>query len=134
MHIQKYCLFVYGTLKKNQSAGHLLSNSEYLGKALTKPQYALYASDNYPGLIQEPDGEEIAGEVYRITDPTKELLDRYEGVPYGLFRWSSVQIKTLNFLDEHKYLESKIINSVLPVYTYIFCGNLNNFCKIKEWT
>lgn len=134
MYKQNYHIFVYGTLKRDKSAGHLLANSQYLGLGTTSDKYTLYGSDIYPGLVLEQNSSGVDGEIYCISENTKDILDRYEGVDYGLFRWTIVKIQNAYFLNDYKKLEESVIKGIIPIYSYIFCGNLNNFCKIKQWT
>lgn len=70
---------VYGTLKSGEPNHALLSDSQYLGQAVTSQSYALADLKYYPGLI---DGNQIISlEIYAITPDTLTSLDRLEGHP-----------------------------------------------------
>lgn len=73
-------LFVYGTLKRGYGNHHYLSESEFLGKAITKKRYALY-SDGIPFLVKEPPVSRIKGELYEVDSETLENVDLLEGHP-----------------------------------------------------
>lgn len=77
-------VFVYGTLRPgftNPGRDLLRRYGEHLGAAWT--QGRLLIVEGLPALIvDEPDGSEVAGDLYRLTDPDAALagLDHYEGV------------------------------------------------------
>ena len=72
-------IFVYGSLKKGQSAEHLLEGSEFVKATTTAPQYALYIFETYPALV--PGRQTIHGEIYRIDKSVLTILDEYEDAP-----------------------------------------------------
>jgi gamma-glutamylcyclotransferase (GGCT)/AIG2-like uncharacterized protein YtfP len=62
-------LFVYGTLRRGESAAHLLEGARYVGKACIQ------------GLVG---GEDlVAGELYEAPVALFEALDQYEGPGYA---------------------------------------------------
>lgn len=73
-------VFVYGTLRKGLAWNHLLRDSEFIGKAITKDRYGLYA-DSIPYLIENEKVSNITGEVYKIDQKTLNILDKLEGHP-----------------------------------------------------
>jgi gamma-glutamylaminecyclotransferase len=73
-------LFVYGTLKRDQRAHHLLDGQEFLGPAETLPRYKMYNISWFPGLVEDLDeGDAIQGEIWSIDSETIQKLDEFEG-------------------------------------------------------
>lgn len=75
-------LFTYGTLLSGFKHEVLTSISKYVtlvGPATIKG--ALYDLGDYPGLVEEPNGE-VQGELYSIQEPELvfKVLDEYEGL------------------------------------------------------
>jgi gamma-glutamylcyclotransferase (GGCT)/AIG2-like uncharacterized protein YtfP len=75
-------LFTYGTLRR--AAGHpahqlLAGNAELVGDGFVRGR--LYQVADFPALVLDPAGVEVAGEVYRVFAPQSMLarLDHYEG-------------------------------------------------------
>jgi len=112
-----YNLFVYGTLKKQERAHCLLENSAFVCEADTEPFYEMYSCGSYPAIIESTNGNKIHGEIYLINQKTKEELDSYEGVSYGLYEFKILKIK--NFPED--------------VYGYVFSGSVENWEKIMAW-
>ncbi len=73
-------LFVYGTLKKGYRNHHYLSGSRFLGKAVTKEKFALYA-DSVPFLVKSPPISKVKGELYEVDSRTLRNVDALEGHP-----------------------------------------------------
>jgi gamma-glutamylcyclotransferase (GGCT)/AIG2-like uncharacterized protein YtfP len=87
-------LFVYGTLLKDfnhKARQPVEEHLQFISKATIKG--ALYDLGNYPGYVEEPDGE-VKGELYLVSEIDKvfEVLDVYEGL----------------FDDEPEYIRKKI--------------------------
>jgi gamma-glutamylaminecyclotransferase len=74
-------LFLYGTLKRGLSADHYLEGQEFLGEAHTIATYRLYRISWHPGLVEDPEGVEVQGELWSVDDACLSRLDRYEDVP-----------------------------------------------------
>jgi gamma-glutamylcyclotransferase (GGCT)/AIG2-like uncharacterized protein YtfP len=71
-------LFVYGTLRRGESASHLLDGGKFVGQASIRGR--VIHSSGYPGLVG---GEEVVpGELYELQAAMFEALDRYEGPGY----------------------------------------------------
>ncbi|CAK2493404.1 gamma-glutamylamine cyclotransferase family protein YtfP [Vibrio crassostreae] len=75
----QHLVFVYGTLRKDQSNHHYLKQCECLGRFYTPEEYALFDLGAYPAMIIGK--KSVAGEVYMINDEVLESLDRLEDVP-----------------------------------------------------
>lgn len=69
-------LFVYGSLMKGEKASCILENCKYCGKYILR-DYAMYNLGEYPGIVPQK-GENVLGEVYRISESIIPQLDRYE--------------------------------------------------------
>ncbi|MDH6019018.1 gamma-glutamylcyclotransferase family protein [Vibrio splendidus] len=75
----QHLVFVYGTLRKDQSNHHYLKQCECLGRFDTPEEYALFDLVAYPAMIFGK--KSVVGEVYIINDEILESLDRLEDVP-----------------------------------------------------
>jgi gamma-glutamylcyclotransferase (GGCT)/AIG2-like uncharacterized protein YtfP len=77
-------VFVYGTLRRGQTAHHLLAGVRFIGTAWTEREYTLLDMGSYPALVS---GGETAvlGEIYEVDADVLAELDRYEDAP-GLYR------------------------------------------------
>lgn len=80
---QKHRVFVYGTLKRGNGNHHLLSRSEFIGKATTAPEFRLLSAfrNVFPYLV--PGDKSIIGEVFEVDDETLRHLDQLEGYRPG---------------------------------------------------
>ena len=88
-------LFVYGTLKRGHNRHQLLVNEEFVGEAMTEPDYRLVQFDDYPGLIVSDDmtlAYAVQGELYRVAPQTMRQIDIVEGVDEGLFARRPVKL------------------------------------------
>jgi len=73
-------VFVYGTLKRGFGNHHLLSESRFVGQAVTKEKYSLYEA-GIPFVIENEPVSHISGEVYAVDEKTLARLDCLEGHP-----------------------------------------------------
>lgn len=89
--VQNQFLFVYGTLMRSGRAEDLLSDSEFMGKAILK-DYAMYNLGRYPGIVAQK-GAWVEGELYAIHDSAIPRLDEYEGEGY-LYRRELVTVES----------------------------------------
>ena len=79
MEDKTYNLFVYGTLKENQSNHHYLSKSPVMKTRIAG--FTLYTVDGmgYPvALPSDKSSDYILGEVYKISAEQLEAIDRLE--------------------------------------------------------
>lgn len=87
-------VFVYGTLKRGGSNHAHLAGQEFVGDARTKPLFALYLLDGYPGMVPvERGGEGVSGEVWSVDDACLAELDALEGLEEGLYRRGKVPLE-----------------------------------------
>ncbi|EGU36139.1 hypothetical protein VII00023_13232 [Vibrio ichthyoenteri ATCC 700023] len=75
----QHLVFVYGTLRENESNHHFLRHGQLLGRHETLPEYALYDLGTYPAVVEGH--QVIFGEVYLVDDATLQALDQLEDVP-----------------------------------------------------
>lgn len=98
-------LFVYGTLRKGQSANHRLMNAEFVSDGYVTG--ILYnVDDKFPALVLYDGAPRIDGEIWRCPVSLLHELDAYEGVDEGLFRRVGVHAKRDDEGDD------------VPVWTY----------------
>jgi len=80
--MQKNKVFVYGTLKKDNSTRglNLWSDATYVGDAVTHDQFNLWDMGSFPAVTLKGNAS-ISGEVWEVSDEVFESLDRIEGYP-----------------------------------------------------
>jgi gamma-glutamylaminecyclotransferase len=100
-------LFFYGTLKRGQSANHLLGDSQFIRTAVTEPCYRLLDLGKHRGLVPaEGEGQAIHGELWLVDTKYFPALDAYEGAP-----------------TEYGRREIRIQDCDQPVASYFYLGN-----------
>jgi gamma-glutamylaminecyclotransferase len=117
--MSKLLLFVYGTLKRGQSANHLLGDAEFVRSAATLPVYQLLDLGTHPGMVESNGpGIAISGELWRISPEVIPALDAYEGAP-----------------TEYGRRPIRIQDCVEPVIAYFFLGDLSNLSPCSpDWS
>jgi gamma-glutamylcyclotransferase (GGCT)/AIG2-like uncharacterized protein YtfP len=76
----RHRIFVYGTLKTDQSNSTLLWSSTYLGPEAIDG-YRMYDLGMYPVIVKTGISEEmVGGEVWEVSDGTMEVIDKLEGL------------------------------------------------------
>jgi len=110
-------LFVYGTLKRNRVANHLLTemDMEFVCEATTPGR--LYSLGAYPVLIPDENGVDVWGELFKIPRKAEsqilDRLDQYEGKGY-----------------QRQTIPVYILNSPMFVVAYVLKGPLPSRAKI----
>ena len=81
-------VFVYGTLKRGFPNHQLMDQALHRGQALADG-LRLYDLGPFPMAVREP-GFQVGGEVYALTHPHLNKLDRFEGAPrlYQRVAWT----------------------------------------------
>jgi gamma-glutamylcyclotransferase (GGCT)/AIG2-like uncharacterized protein YtfP len=91
--MDRFKLFVYGTLMRGGVRHRVLADQRFLGEAQTRPCYVLLHLGDYPGLIHCAEkGRAIHGELYEVVDSLRKQLDALEGAPH-LFRLEPVLLQ-----------------------------------------
>ncbi len=72
-------VFVYGSLRRDQTNHALLEESEFMGQCLTTAHFCMYDLGPYSAAVA---GEQrLVGEVYRVSDRVFQALDQLEDYP-----------------------------------------------------
>lgn len=112
-----HLLFIYGTLKRGGSNHEQLAGQEYLGEACTLPGHRLYDLGEYPGLVRAQGvADYVHGELWRVSGECLHQLDRFEGVPEGLYRRSAIELDELHgdlVVETYFYLRDLSGRSIL---------------------
>ena len=103
-------LFIYGTLKRGHCRHFALSGQQFLGEVQTAVGYRLYDCGEYPGLVRDPAGISISGELWAVDEECLARLDEIECVEVGLFKRGTIQLKPPHQGEQ--------------VETYFYCGNV----------
>lgn len=85
-------LFVYGSLRRDGEAAHMMADCEHIMHASVNG--TLYDCGRFPALMLYGRSE-VHGEVWRCPAHRLEALDSYEGVQDGAFRRVGVRIDGL---------------------------------------
>jgi len=89
-------LFVYGTLRKEFPNHPFLDSGEFIGRAVTAEQYAMYVdSTGLPYLVKDETVSRIVGEVYAVNRATLKACDAFEGHP-NWYRREQAMVETNN--------------------------------------
>lgn len=74
-------VFVYGTLRRGGSNHFRMAGAQPVADGSIMGR--LYRIDWYPGIVLDPAGDEIHGEVYAVGPEQLAALDAFEGVSAG---------------------------------------------------
>lgn len=112
-------LFVYGTLKSDQSNHHRLAGQQFICNARTTSDYRLFEIEGrfdslgvYPALVKLPYAEvhgpgiSVVGELWEVEDVCLQQLNDYEDLDSGEYVLVPVQLQA--------------IQAQLPVMTYLY--------------
>jgi len=114
MHDQLALVFVYGTLRKGGSNHFRMEETEFVADGTVSGR--LYAIDWYPGLILDPAGDPIIGEVYAVGTARLKALDEFEGVSANEFQNSEYRrVKTMFLPREGDPFEAWVWEWLGPV-------------------
>ena len=105
MVINVYNVFVYGSLKKGFGNHGFLSQSEFLGEAVTvESRFKMVSLGSFPG-VYDTGSDKIKGEIYSINQYTLRNLDRLESE--GSFysrRTFSFELSSGEIIDARIYI------------------------------
>ncbi|MAX26407.1 MAG: gamma-glutamylcyclotransferase [Phycisphaeraceae bacterium] len=112
-------LFVYGTLKSDQSNHHRMAGQTFIGKARTTPDYRLFEVEGrfdslgkYPALVKLPypdvdgPGVSVEGEIWDVDQDCLAMLNAYEDLDSGEY-----VIKPISIME---------IADSIKVYGYLY--------------
>lgn len=127
-------VFVYGTLKKNQSNHRLLNNAKFIGEATTIDKFVLVDFGSFPTLAKPEKnmtGYSIHGEVYELNN--FDRLDQLEGFykvdhPDNYYNRDIYQIKCNNeTISAWIYMRNSTLAEIVKnsKYKHIPSGNWN---------
>jgi gamma-glutamylcyclotransferase (GGCT)/AIG2-like uncharacterized protein YtfP len=99
-------LFVYGTLKSDQSNHHRMAGQTFIAVAHTTPEYRLFEVEGrfdslgkYPALVKLPHAEVasegvcVQGELWDVDDDCLTMLNQYEDLDSGEYVIEPIAIK-----------------------------------------
>lgn len=69
---------MYGSLKRGHRNHRLLADQEFLGDAVTEPRYRLVDLGTYPGMVDDPHGVSVTGELWAVGECALAELDDFE--------------------------------------------------------
>eukprot|EP01126_Amoeba_proteus_P051456 TRINITY_DN6143_c0_g1_i7.p2 TRINITY_DN6143_c0_g1~~TRINITY_DN6143_c0_g1_i7.p2 ORF type:complete len:231 (+),score=52.85 TRINITY_DN6143_c0_g1_i7:1524-2216(+) len=137
----KHDIFFYGTLKRgfHWNAKYLYS-SQFVCQAKTCEKFPLVIGQcGVPYVLDERGkGNQIVGEIWRVSDETLQAMDEYEGLRKGYY--SRKQIHASTFLDTGSsphHGPSSSSSSSIPVFIYVkssFDSSLLDLDFISEYT
>lgn len=81
MEVAPQLVFVYGTLRRGGSNHFRMAGARFV--ALGSITGRIYRIDWYPGLVLDPVGDEIHGEIYALDPEQLAALDVFEGFSAG---------------------------------------------------
>jgi gamma-glutamylcyclotransferase (GGCT)/AIG2-like uncharacterized protein YtfP len=118
-------IFVYGTLRKNQSNHHYLESAEYLGNASTKDNiYTMFSNGYYPG-VKLMGNSKIHGELYNVNNTELKRIRNLEG-----YRESA---PTEGLYDEQNIQVIDKNNNELTAKTYIYNYSMPHIIESGNW-
>jgi gamma-glutamylcyclotransferase (GGCT)/AIG2-like uncharacterized protein YtfP len=84
---------VYGTLMR-ANLPSTPRRATFIGDAQTQPLYRLFNVGDYPALVMASPGRSISGELWRVSDETRRILDNVEGLDEGLYTRCAVRLQS----------------------------------------
>ncbi len=111
---EKSYLFVYGTLKRGESAHYFLAEEKFIGPAELEG-YEMYDLGEYPGIVKGKG--KVYGELYAVSYETLKKLDEFE--ENGLF-----------YLRKKEKI--KVKDKVYEAWVYEYIETLKNAKKIES--
>ena len=117
-------IFVYGTLKRGHCLANVLADQQFLGEAITAPEYILVNLGEYPGLVMpcafadtSLEGRSVTGELYRVSSACLKILDGVECVDQGMYSREKINLVSPDNIDAIAYFyqlpvkTSQIVNA-----------------------
>ncbi|MFT3991455.1 MAG: gamma-glutamylcyclotransferase family protein [Luteolibacter sp.] len=113
MHDQLSLVFVYGTLRRGGTNHFRMDGTEFVAEGAVIGR--MYAIDWYPGLVLDPEGDRIVGEVYAVGSARLRALDEFEGVSAEEENSEYRRVKTMFFSNEGDPFEAWVWEWLGPV-------------------
>ena len=114
----KYLVFTYGTLMKNRSNHHYVSDDDYRFDAVLNDYILKDTKDDYPAAVPNK-GSQIYGEVYEVDEETKIHMDELEEVG-ELYACNTVKVSRIdnNEIYEVLFYEYLLNTDDMEVFPY----------------
>ena len=90
--IETSLVAVYGTLKQGYGNHRIIEDAMFVGHAITRLEYPMIDNGYFPYLYQEEGGERVVVEVYEVTKDMLKKMDELEGVEYGHYYRTQVDV------------------------------------------
>jgi gamma-glutamylcyclotransferase (GGCT)/AIG2-like uncharacterized protein YtfP len=121
-------VFVYGTLKSGCRSNYLLKNCKFISKVSTKKNYKLYSKISYPCMVVDDlNPHSISGELYLCDLYSVKVLNEYEGVDFGLYSLSVIEI------DKNTFENKEIVVDTEYCLSYLYLGDVSKLKQINYW-
>jgi gamma-glutamylcyclotransferase (GGCT)/AIG2-like uncharacterized protein YtfP len=119
---ERFRVFVYGTLRRNGSNHFRMEGGSFLGEATVRGR--LYKIDWYPGLVLDPAGDPIPGEIFEVSPEQLAALDEFEGV-------SAAEVEG----NEYRRVETvaQLPQGPMTVWVWEWIGPVDEGCRIGDW-
>lgn len=115
-------VFVYGTLRRGGSNHFRMAGAEFISSGTIRGR--MYRVDWYPGLILDPTGDEIHGEVYAVDTDLLSALDIFEGLSAGEIEGS-----------EYRRVETSVVkqdSQALAAWVWEWLGIVDESQRISD--
>jgi gamma-glutamylcyclotransferase (GGCT)/AIG2-like uncharacterized protein YtfP len=119
---ERFRVFVYGTLRRGGSNHFRMEGGSFLGEATVSGR--LYKIDWYPGLVLDPAGDPIPGEIFEVGVAQLAALDAFEGV-------SAAEVEG----NEYRRVETiaQLAQGPMTVWVWEWIGPVEEASRIGEW-
>jgi len=119
---ERFRVFVYGTLRREGSNHFRMEGSSFLGEATVRGR--LYKIDWYPGLVLDPAGDPVPGEVFEVGPEQLAALDEFEGV-------SAAEVEG----SEYRRVETiaQLESGPMTVGVWEWIGPVKEADRIRDW-
>ena len=119
---ERFRVFVYGTLRRNGSNHFRMEGGSFLGEATVRGR--LYKIDWYPGLVLDPAGDPIPGEIFEVGPEQLAALDEFEGV-------SAAEVEG----SEYRRVETvaQLPQGLMTVWVWEWIGSVEEASRIGDW-
>lgn len=115
-------VFVYGTLRRGGSNAFRMAGAEPVSDGSITGR--LYRIDWYPGIVLDPAGDEIYGEVYAVGPEQLAALDAFEGVSAGEIEGS-----------EYRRVQTTVVkkdSQILTAWVWEWLGEVEESQRISD--